>query len=389
MPRVSPPVLIALVPLALVLLVSCGNHERSAAAPLVALEPGFGGREFERPIEVGAYPVDRMFVAEQEGLVWLLTADGGQISMLLDLRGLADATRGREGLLSVALDPQFASNHRLWAYYFARGEPRTVLARFEVVDDRADVSSQLVVLEVAQPGGNQNGGAIRFGPDGMLYLGLGDGSASFDPFENGQDRTTLLGSIVRLDVRSSSADEPYRVPPDNPFVHLDDAQPEIWAYGLRNPWRMSFDPERGELWGGDVMASGPEEINRYEAGGNFGWNEREGFDCLTFPPCAGEPEGLIPPMAVYDHGDARCAVVGGVVYRGDELRGLDGWFLAGDFCSGEVLAIDAVADHGAEAPPVPQTIAEGAGAISSFGLDQRGEVYITSYDGVVWRVVSR
>jgi glucose/arabinose dehydrogenase len=308
---------------------------------------------------------------------------------LLDLRDLADTTRGREGLLSVALDPEFASNERLWAYYFATGEPRTILARFEVNDDHADAASQVVALEVGQPGGNQNGGAIRFGPDGMLYLGLGDGSASFDPFENGQDRTTLLGSIVRIDVRSSSVEEPHRVPEDNPFVHLDDSQPEIWAYGLRNPWRMAFDAETGELWGGDVMASGPEEINRYEAGGNFGWNEREGFDCLTFPPCAGEAEGLIAPVTAYDHGEFRCAVVGGVVYRGEVLRGLDGWFLFGDFCSGEVLAIDAVVAGAAETPPVPQTIAEGAGAVSSFGFDARGEVYITSYNGEVWRLVAR
>lgn len=368
---------------------ACGDAERSATAPLAALERVFGGRSFDRPVEVGAYPDGRLFVAEQEGLVWLLQPDGGDASTLLDLRERADATRGREGLLSVALDPDFEANGHLWVYYFASGEPRTLLSRFEVVSDRADVVSELVVLEVLQPGGNQNGGAIRFGPDGMLYLGLGDGSASFDPFENGQDRTTLLGSIVRLDVRAAGAGERYRVPSDNPFVHLDDAQPEIWAYGVRNPWRMAFDPETGELWGGDVMASGPEEINRYESGGNYGWNEREGFDCLTFPPCAGDAEGLIPPIAVYEHGEARCAVIGGVVYRGEALRGLDGWFLAGDFCSGEVLAIDAVTAGGEGPPPVPQTIAEGAGSISSFGLDGAGEVLISSYEGAVWRLVPR
>jgi glucose/arabinose dehydrogenase len=380
---------LTLATVALLLAAGCGDGERSETAPLASLERVFGGRSFDRPVEAGAYPDGRLFVAEQEGLVWLIESDGSNASTLLDLRERADATRGREGLLSVALDPEFEANGHLWVYYFAAGEPRTVLARFDVVADRGDLGSEFVVLEVPQRGGNQNGGAIRFGPDGMLYLGLGDGSASFDPFENGQDRTTLLGSIVRLDVRAAGAAERYRVPEDNPFVHLDDAQPEIWAYGLRNPWRMAFDSDTGELWGGDVMASGPEEINRYEAGGNYGWNEREGFDCLTFPPCAGEEEGLTPPVAVYEHGEARCAVIGGVVYRGNAIRGLSGWFLAGDFCSGEVLAIDAVTAGGEGPPPAPQTIAEGAGSISSFGLDGDGEVLIASYEGAIWRLVPR
>jgi glucose/arabinose dehydrogenase len=176
------------------------------------------------------------------------------------------------------------------------------------------------------------------------------------------------------------------VPPDNPFLTTEGARPEIWAFGLRNPWRMAFDSESGELWGGDVMVSDAEEINRYEAGGNYGWSIREGFGCLHFPPC--ESEGLAPPIAVYAHDEGRCAVIGGVVYRGDGVTGLDGWFLAGDFCSGEVLAVDIEASAGAE-PPMLQAIAEGAGAISSFGLDAQGEVYLTSYDGAVWRIVAR
>ncbi len=357
---------------ALLVLAACTGDTRPDTPPLVALERAFGGREFERPIEVGAYPGGRMLVAEQDGLVHVLAPDGSAASTLIDPRELVDATSGREGLLSVALDPAFEDNGKLWAYYFAIGEPaRTVLARFDVVDDRADLASQVVVLEVPQPGGNQNGGAIRFGPDGMLYLGLGDGSASFDPFENGQDLTTLLGAIVRLDVSETSETTPYLVPPDNPFVDVEDARSEIWAYGLRNPWRMAFDPETGALWGGDVMAGGPEELNRYEAGGNYGWDQRQGFDCLYFPPCLGASDGLTPPVAVYEHSEVRCAVIGGVIYRGDGVAGLDGWLLAGDFCSGEVLAIDAVAPG---ERPIPVAIAEGAGPISSFGLDAAGEV---------------
>ncbi len=280
--------------LAAALIAIACDSGRSETAPLLALDPAFGGRIFDRPIEVGAYPGDRLFVAEQEGLVTVLQPDGSDAATLLDIRELVDADIG-EGLLSVSLDPAFEDNGHLWAYYYAAGGPRTILARFEVVDGRGDLETEVVVLDLAQPGANQNGGAIRFGPDGMLYLSLGDGSASFDPFDNGQDLTTLLGTIVRLDVSSTDAASPYVVPPDNPFLATAGARPEIWAFGLRNPWRMAFDSESGELWGGDVMVSDAEEINRYEAGGNYGWSIREGFGCLYFPPC--ESEGLAPPIA--------------------------------------------------------------------------------------------
>ena len=262
------------------LLVACGNGE-PAPLPAVTLEPALGGERFEQPMEVGPYPGERVFVAELEGRVLLLDADGAHRRVLLDLREHVDADLG-EGLLSVALDPDFERNGYLWAYYFGAGEPpRSVLARFRVVDDAADAAGGLEVLVVPQPGYNQNGGAIRFGPDGMLYLGLGDGSASTDPFENGQNLATLPGSVIRIDVRASSAEQPYGLPPDNPFVGVEGARSEIWAYGFRNPWRMSFDPEEGTLWLGDVGFIDNEELNRVRRGGNYGWNVLEGFGCLT------------------------------------------------------------------------------------------------------------
>ena len=373
---------------ALALLVACGD-EGPPELPTVTLEPAIGGQQFERPIEVGVYPGGRFFVAEQGGLVHLLRADGSDRLVLLDLREHIDVELG-EGLLSVALDPNFDGNGRLWAYYFAAGEPpRSVLARFEVADDTADAASGLEVLVLPQPGYNQNGGAIRFGPDGMLYLGLGDGSASTDPFENGQDLGTLLGSVIRIDVRDSSPTQPYVVPPDNPFVGVEGARDEIWAYGFRNPWRMAFDPEDGALWLGDVGFIDNEEVNRVGRGANHGWNVREGFGCLT-PAQSCEAEGMTPPVTAYGHDGGRCSVTGGVVYRGEAIPALRGVYLFGDFCSGEVFALHPPADN-AEPPgerSEPVVLVGGAGSLVSFGLDADGEVLVVDYRGAIWRLTA-
>lgn len=353
---------------------------------LIQLKPALGGARFDLPVEVGAYPDGRFFVAEQGGFVHLLRADGSGRRVLLDLRDHVDADRG-EGLLSVALDPDFGRNGRLWAYYFAAGDPpRSVLARFEVVDGRADAAGRLEVLVLAQPGYNQNGGAIRFGPDRMLYLGLGDGSASTDPFENGQNPGTLLGSIIRIDVRDSAAAQPYAVPPDNPFAGVAGARGEIWAYGFRNPWRMAFDPDDGSLWVGDVGFVDNEEVNRVERGANHGWNVREGYECLS--PLRGcDGAGMTPPAMAYGHDAGRCSVTGGVVYRGDAIPSLRGAYLFGDFCSGEVFSLDAAAyAEPAGERTEPFTLIGGAGSLVSFGLDEHGEVLVVDYLGAIWRL---
>ncbi len=378
----------ALVLATVALLVACENGE-PAPLPTVTLEPALGGERFERPLEVGAYPGGRFFVAEQHGRVWVVGADGSERRVLLDLASEIDVELG-EGLLSVALDPDFERNGRLWAYYFAAGEPpRSVLARFEVVDDAADAASSLDVLVLPQPGYNQNGGAIRFGPDGMLYLSLGDGSASTDPFENGQNLATLLGSVIRIDVRESSPEQPYAIPPDNPFVGVEGARDEIWAYGFRNPWRMTFDPESGALWLGDVGFIDNEEVNRVARGGNFGWNVAEGFGCLV-PGRACDTTGMTPPVMAYGHEAGRCSVTGGVVYRGDAIPSLRGAYLFGDFCTGEVFALrDAVSAEPAGERTEPVVLVERAGSLVSFGLDADGEVLVVDYTGAIWRLTAR
>ena len=393
-PRSLPRAPLALALALLALLAACSDEDAANAEPpplpALGLEPALGGTRFDRPVEVGAYPGGRLFVAQQPGRVTVLGPDGDAPALLIDLGPLIDIERG-QGLLSAALDPGFEQNGHLWAYYFAAGEPpRSVLARFEVGAGVADPTSALVVLELPQPGFNQNGGAIRFGLDGMLYLSLGDGSASTDPFANGQDLGTLLGAVVRLDVRAASAAAPYVVPPDNPFVGVEGARPEIWAYGLRNPWRMAFDPASGKLWLGDVGVSDAEEVDRIERGANYGWSIREGFACLDRGGgCVSE--GLTPPVAAYAHEAGRCAVTGGLVYRGDAIPALDGVYLYGDFCSGEIFALRPPAE---DAPPIeaeprpPTVLAADAGAVVSFGLDAAGEVYVVDYRGGVWRLVA-
>jgi len=344
------------------------------------LEQAFGGRSFDRPVELGAYPGGRFFLASQPGTVLLLQPDGADAGTLLDVSDRVEIERG-EGLLSVALDPGFEDNGYLWAYYYADEPARSILARYEVRDDVADPDSELIVLNLPQPGTNQNGGAIRFGPeDGMLYLTLGDGSASFDPFENGQNPETLLGAIVRLDVSASTLEEPYRVPDDNPFVDEAGFAPEVWAWGVRNPWRADFDPETGKLWGGDVMAGSGEEVNVYARGKNYGWNDQQGFHCVADTGC----EDFEAPVAAFDHEEGRCAVTGGLVYRGEAIPELRGLYLFADFCTGDLMALDA--DDPDEIMLLDRI--EG-GLVTTFGVDDAGEVYVVTFQSGVWKISPR
>ncbi|MCY4437936.1 MAG: PQQ-dependent sugar dehydrogenase [Chloroflexi bacterium] len=351
----------------------------------VALQEVFGGREFEQPIEIGAYPIGPadgagpgVFVAEREGRILLLHPDGDEAVELLDITDRVTMEGNEEGLLSVALDPRFEETGHLWLFYSVQGAvPYTTrLSRFTV--DLADLrrvhsDSELMVIEIEKPYANHNGGSIRFGPDGMLYLGLGDGGSDRDS----QNLETLLGSVIRIDVREASESSPYTVPPDNPFVDVPGARPEIWAYGLRNPWRMAFDPATGVLWAGDVGRSDFEEINHIEAGGNYGWNRLEGSHCNS-PATGCDPAGTILPVAEYGH-HLGCSVSGGVVYRGEAIQALVGHYLFSDFCRGQLWAL----------PPNGGAVVEIADIqrpVSSFGTDADGEVYVLTFWGTVFRL---
>ena len=355
------------------------------------LVPAFGGRAFERPVEAGAYPAGEgsgggMFVAEQDGRVFVLPdAAGSGASLLIDLRGRVDRRGNEEGLLSLALEPGFGEHGRFWVWYSPDGRPRgdrsTRLSRFEADPaadpPRADPASELVALELRQPYSNHNGGAVRFGPDGMLYLGIGDGGSQGDPLGHGQNPATLFGSVIRIAVRGASAAAPYAIPPDNPFAGAEGgARPEIWATGLRNPWRMAFDPATGALWAGDVGQGDREEIDVIERGGNYGWSLLEGSACLRADAC-GAP-GLTPPVAEYGRG-LGCSVTGGVVYRGAAIPALAGRYLFADYCSGRVWALPPGGGAFAEIARSPRPVA-------SFGVDARGEVYLLTFGGPALRI---
>ena len=335
------------------------------------------GRTFEQPIELLAWPGGGLLVAEQRGGLSLYLNDGS-------VRGILDLTervvfRGEQGLLSVALDPEFAEHPFLYVWYSPRGTNIARLSRFPVDGALADPERELVILEVPQPYPNHNGGAVRFGPDGMLYLGIGDGGAANDPHNHGQDRSTLLGTIIRIDVRDASTQYPYRVPPDNPLLGVAGVRPEIYAWGMRNPWRMSFDPQTGALWFADVGQNRVEEVGIVAPGGNHGWNIFEGTECFgRDEDCAALDH--VPPLAEYGH-DLGCSVTGGVVYRGADLPWLQGAYLFADYCSGRVWALEQL-----DAAWQMREIAQLDAQIASFGVDSEGEVHLLTFNGPILRL---
>lgn len=350
----------------------------------VLVSPAYSTVELDRPVDLTSYPLGgyELAVVDQSGVVYGISE--GAKTPLLDITDRVNDDGNEQGLLSIALDPQFSTNRRVWLYYSAPSPQRTVLSRFTAgIDGAIDPDSELVVLEVEQPYANHNGGAVRFGPDRMLYLGIGDGGAAGDPRENGQDLGTLLGSVIRIDVSAPSEAPPYAIPSDNPFVGQAGARGEIWAYGLRNPWRTSFDAKTGELWVGDVGQGDIEEIDILRAGQNYGWNITEGDECYQAATC--DRAGLVDPVAVYSHEGSRCSVTGGVVARRAAATSVEGAYIYGDFCSGDLWAISAErAEDGVE----PVLIASGLGNIAS--IAQVGnQVYILTFGQSLQRLVDQ
>jgi glucose/arabinose dehydrogenase len=321
----------------------------------------------------------RLFVVEQAGRIQV--ALNGQLlpEPYLDITSRVGSRGNEQGLLGLAFHPRYAENGFFYVNYTdLNGD--TVIARFQVSPDdpnRADPSSEKRLLSIPQPFQNHNGGAVAFGPDGYLYLGLGDGGSAGDPEGNGQSLDTLLGKILRIDVDNG---DPYAIPPDNPFAS-GGGRPEIWAYGLRNPWRFSFDRLTGDLYIGDVGQNQIEEIDFQPlgapGGANFGWKFFEGSSKYEGAP----PPGLqaIPPVAEYRH-EMGCSVTGGVVYRGSRLPAWQGIYLFGDYCTGLVWGL--AQDTGGNWKN--QMLFEPVGRITSFGQDEQGEVYLVDQGGVVY-----
>jgi glucose/arabinose dehydrogenase len=320
-----------------------------------------------------------IFVTEQRGVIYLFSSGNPQQAHLfLDITDRVNRGGNEEGLLGLAFDPDYRENGYFYVYYSAANPRRSVLSRFNL--DRqnsgiADPQSEVIIMEVEQPFSNHNGGQIAFGQDGYLYIGLGDGGSEGDPQGNGQNLGTVLGSILRIDVSELSATGHYEIPADNPFVDTAGARAEIWAYGLRNPWRFSFDLETGLLWAGDVGQSSWEEIDIIAKGANYGWNIMEGFHCYS-PATGCDQSGLTLPLVEYDHSQG-CSVIGGYVYRGDQIASLQGYYIYGDYCSGNIWAL-AYQDN---VVTENKLLAESGLTITSFGEDLAGNLYILSREG--------
>lgn len=328
----------------------------------------------------------RLFVAAQDGKVWVVAADGSVLGTpMLDI-GSQISSGGERGLLGVATHPTFSSDPRVFVSYTnTDGDSIVASATLDPNDpNRLDPASLTRLLFIDQPYANHNGGGVLFGPDGRLYLSFGDGGSGGDPQGNGQNLQTLLGKILRVDVDGGPTNGPYVVPPDNPYAN-GGGKPEIWHWGLRNPWRLSFDRTTGDLWIGDVGQNAYEEVDVARQGTsnlNFGWNVLEGSHCYNQPTCP--TDGLTLPVTDYGH-DLGCTVVGGYVYRGAAYPFLVGTYLFADYCTGTIFAVDS-ASSALTTPVVVGAVA--GGAVSAFGEDASGELYVTRLSGEVSRLVA-
>jgi glucose/arabinose dehydrogenase len=380
--------------LAAALLPSCKESGEPASPPVVdstAVTVTLTAREvlsgLDSPLFLTAPPNDaRLFVLEQPGRIRVVKNGQLVATPFLDIASKL-TSGGERGLLGLAFHPRYAQNGFFYVDYTDRnGDTRVERYRVSADADRADAASAQLVLTVAQPFANHNGGMLAFGPDGMLYVGMGDGGSGGDPQGNGQNLNALLGKLLRLDVDNAAAGAAYAVPRDNPFVGRSGARGEIWAFGLRNPWRFSFDPAAARLYIADVGQNRLEEINvagTSEAGVNYGWNRMEANECYSASTC--DRAGLRLPVEQYSH-DAGCSITGGYVYRGS-IAALRGHYFYSDYCTGFLRSIR-LANDGTVAER--QTWSVGSlGNVTSFGVDAAGELYVVSGSGRVFKLEAR
>lgn len=325
----------------------------------------------------------RIFIVEQTGRIRVATYSGGRWRKEGTFLDIHDRVRygGEQGLLGLAFDPGYASNGRFYVNYTRRPDGDTVVEEYRRSSStHASRSSARRVMRINQPYANHNGGMIAFGPDGYLWIGTGDGGSAGDPWDHARDPGSRLGKMLRIDVSS----HPYRVPADNPFLGRRGAAPEVWALGLRNPWRFSFDRESGELWIGDVGQGAWEEIDvedpKQGGGRHYGWRTMEGNHC--FDPRRGcDTTGLTPPVHEYGH-DLGCSVTGGYVYRGRAIPDLAGRYLFSDYCRGTIWSLERSAGD----PARVQVLVESRRPVSSFGEGPDGELYLCDHQGAVLRI---
>lgn len=365
---------------------------RNQAAPQVQfayrVEVAFPNLSFDQP--VGLYNAgdgsNRVFVVERKGVIQVFENSENVTfpTVFLDITDRVISADTEEGLLGLAFHPHFSSNGFFYVDYTAPSPLRTVIARYSIIQgslNQADKNSEQVLLEVLQPFSNHNGGQLVFGPDGYLYIALGDGGSGGDPEGNAQNRTSLLGKILRIDVDKTSGDLKYGIPSDNPFVgNTEGYREEIFAYGLRNPWRFSFDITTGWLWAADVGQNRVEEADIIESGKNYGWNIMEGNLCYN-PQQGCNQTGLQQPIWTYGH-DQGFSVTGGFVYRGSRLTELTGWYIYGDYGSGRIWALQYDGVNAA----VNKELVKTDLSITSFGFDEQNELYICDFTGKIYRL---
>ena len=356
-----------------------------AATPEITLADAFPNLEFSRPLDLQS-PADgtnRIFVAEQGGAIKvfqnLISTEASETFLYINSSLVSS---GELGLLGLAFHPNYGENGLFYVFYTPSND-LAVISSFQVSSanaNLADVNSERILLRIVQPFTNHNGGQLAFGPDGFLYISSGDGGSGGDPQGNAQNLNSLLGKILRIDVNTIDNGLEYGIPSENPFFNQGSARAEIYAYGLRNPWRMSFDSETGDLWTADVGQGNLEEIDKVISGGNYGWKIFEGTDCFS-GDC--DSSGLMPPIFEYDHTEGDKSITGGYVYRGASLKSIQGSYIYGDFLSGRIWALYA----DSELDMNNRLLVESTLNISSFGTDANNEIYVCSFDGKIYKFV--
>lgn len=371
-----------------ILFISCSDDENIGPSPIpdetVNLINAFPNLNFSRPLDLQS-PLDntnRLFVVEQGGTIKVFDNEASteNSSTFLDIENRI-ASSGELGLLGLSFHPNYATNGFFYVTYTPSND-LAVISRFKVSTtnpNMADASSETVLLRIPQPFGNHNGGQLAFGPDGYLYIASGDGGGAGDPNGYAQNLNNQLGKILRIDVDVLANGLEYSIPADNPFVETEGAREEIFAYGLRNPWRFSFDVQTGRIWAGDVGQGELEEIDIIENGGNYGWNILEGTSCYNAQDC--DTVGTIAPVFEYNHTANDKSVTGGHVYRGSLVPSLEGFYIYGDFISGRIWALSTNLGGNLN----NQLLLETGLNISSFGTDANNELFVCSFDGNIYR----
>jgi glucose/arabinose dehydrogenase len=359
--------------------VLCFTIPLLAAIQLVPVVSGLSAPLFAGHAGDGS---NRLFIVERAGVIKVLQPGASAPTVFLDIRSRITASGGEQGLLGLAFHPLHESNGRFFVFYTRLGDGTLVIAEYGLTANRnvAD-PDEAVLLTIPHPGfTNHNGGMLAFGPDDFLYIGVGDGGGSNDPSGNAQNVNTLLGKLLRIDVDAPAGGGPYSSPATNPFVGTTNGEDEIFAYGLRNPWRFSFDRDSGQLWLADVGQGAFEEVDSPVVnGGNYGWDLFEGFACTSADQEDCDTTGLIFPVFDYSHSGGRCSITGGYVYRGAQGALPGGTYVYGDFCSGEIFGW-----NGSSQSVLQDTTL----MVSSFGEDEAGELYVVNLNGSVSRIAS-